>query len=130
MGQRAEREVLHVSGMIGEFLEFRGCSGAVLLGEVSQAANIRWIHYAGKCWRRSTEFVRNGGFERDNRPIGRLLGHGNGCLDHREPIYLEISIGWVGLLQRFKDSPGLRSFAGARQRQSGQDFDTTPGSER
>src|SRR5580704_6465214 len=37
-GERAEQEILHDSGMIDKLLEFRGRSGAVLLGEISQAA--------------------------------------------------------------------------------------------
>jgi hypothetical protein len=32
MGERAEQEVLHDSGMIEELLEFGGCSGTILLG--------------------------------------------------------------------------------------------------
>jgi len=40
-GERAEQEILHDSGMIGELLELRSRSDAVPLGEICQAANVR-----------------------------------------------------------------------------------------
>jgi hypothetical protein len=86
--------------------------------------------YIAGSGRRPPEFVGKGGLERDDRLVGRLLRHRNGCLDHREPVHLEISVGGVGLLERLEDGSGLSSFAAACQRQGGEDFDITPGSER
>src|SRR5208282_6270199 len=114
--------------MIEEFLEFGGRRGAVLLGQISQTANVRRIHRDSR--RRTSEFVGKGRFERDDRPVGRLLRHRNGCLDQREPVHLEISVRGVGLLERFYDGSRLRGLAGARQRQSGENSYVTSGSKR
>ena len=89
MGERAEQEVLHDSGMIEKLLEFGGGGGTILLGKVGQAANVRGIHCGCSCWEEPPELVGQGGFERDERPVGRPLRHRDRGLDYWKPVHLE-----------------------------------------
>jgi hypothetical protein len=49
-GERAQQKVLYDSGMIEELLELCGSRGAILLGQIGQAANVWGIHGASG-WR-------------------------------------------------------------------------------
>src|ERR1035441_595165 len=46
VGERAEQEVLHDSGVVEELLEFGGRSGTILLSEICQAAKVCGIDRA------------------------------------------------------------------------------------
>ena len=48
VGERAEQEVNHDSGMVGELLELGGGSSTIFLREIRQAAKVRGINWAAE----------------------------------------------------------------------------------